>query len=165
MPSLPLTPPFPDFRYLCSMELPLTPHKWTLDCWIQWSILSSHFDLSAASDTTVPSLLLETTWSVDTTLSWFTFCPSVYLWVSMVALSLQQTKCFGAFCPLSLWTFPFLSCCAGCLNPRAGREKASKTMQLAKRGSLLLTRARALCHIQCSGAGQRALSPSCYTNL
>ena len=34
-----------------------------------------------------------------------------------------------------------------------------------KRGSLLLTRARALCRIQCSGAGQRALSPSCYTNL
>ena len=56
-------------------------------------------------------------------------------------------------------------CCARCLNPRAGREKASKTMQLAKRGSLLLTRARALCCIQCSGAGQRALSPSCYTNL
>ena len=29
-------------------------------------------------------------------------------------------------------------------------------MQLAKRGSLLLTRARALCRIQSSGAGQRA---------
>ena len=28
-------------------------------------------------------------------------------------------------------------------------------MQLAKRGSLLLTRARALCRIQCSDAGQR----------
>ena len=47
-------------------------------------------------------------------------------------------------------------CCARCPNPRAGREKASKTMQLAKRGSLLLTRARALCRIQRSGAGQRA---------
>ena len=56
-------------------------------------------------------------------------------------------------------------CCAPCLNPRAGREKASKTMQLAKRGSLLLTRARALCRIQSSGAGQRAPSPSCYTSL
>ena len=44
-------------------------------------------------------------------------------------------------------------------------EKASKTMQLAKRGSLLLTRTRALCRIQHSGAGQRAPSPSCYTNL
>ena len=56
-------------------------------------------------------------------------------------------------------------CCAQCLNPRARREKASKTMQLAKRGSLLLTRATALCCIRCSGAGQRAPSPSCYTNL
>ena len=56
-------------------------------------------------------------------------------------------------------------CCARCPNPRLGREKASKTMQLAKRGSLLLTRARALCRNQRSGAGQRALSPSCYTNL
>ena len=55
--------------------------------------------------------------------------------------------------------------CDQCPNPRAGREKASKTMQLAKRGSLLLTRARALCRIQRSGAGQRALSTSCYTNL
>ena len=56
-------------------------------------------------------------------------------------------------------------CYALCLNPRAGREKASKAMQLAKRVSLLLTRARALCYIQRSGAGQRAPSPSCYTNL
>ena len=57
------------------------------------------------------------------------------------------------------------ACCAQCLNPWEGREKASKTMQLAKRGSLLLARARALCRMQCSGAGQRAPSPSCYTNL
>ena len=56
-------------------------------------------------------------------------------------------------------------CCARCPNPQAGREKASKTMQLAKRGSLLLTRTRALCHIQRSGTGQRAPSPSCYKNL
>ena len=32
-------------------------------------------------------------------------------------------------------------------------------MQLAKRGSLLLTRARALCHIQRSGAGQSPEEP------
>ena len=56
-------------------------------------------------------------------------------------------------------------CCARCRNPRAGRQKVSKTMQLAKRGSLLLSRGRALCHIQRSGAGQRAPSPSCYTYL
>ena len=56
-------------------------------------------------------------------------------------------------------------CYARCPNPQAGREKASKTMQLAKRGSLLLTQARALCHIQRSGAGQGAPSSSCYTNL
>ena len=47
----------------------------------------------------------------------------------------------------------------------ARREKVSKTMQLAKRESLLLTQARALCCIQLSGTGQRAPSPSCYTNL
>ena len=34
-----------------------------------------------------------------------------------------------------------------------------------KKGKLLLTRARALCCIQCSGASQRAQNPSCYTNL
>ena len=63
------------------------------------------------------------------------------------------------------WSRHMHCCCAGCPNLRVGKEKASKTMQLAKRGSLLLTRARALCRIQCSGAGQRALSISCYTNL
>ena len=64
------------------------------------------------------------------------------------------------------WPFPVLwpLLCPMSESP-SRREKASKTMQLAKRGSLLLTRARALCCIQRSGAGQRAPSPSCYTNL
>ena len=39
--------------------------------------------------------------------------------------------------------FNIQDCYARCPNPRAGREKASKTIQLAKRGSLLLTQARA----------------------
>ena len=57
------------------------------------------------------------------------------------------------------------SCSAQCPNPRAGREKASKTMQLAKKGSLLLTRARAPASSNAVVQGQRAPSPSCYTNL
>ena len=56
-------------------------------------------------------------------------------------------------------------CFAWCPNPRVGREKASKTMQLAKKGSLLLTRARAPAASNAVVQGQRAPSPSCYTNL
>ena len=44
-------------------------------------------------------------------------------------------------------------CSARCPNPRARREKASKTMQFAKKGSLLLTPARAFCRNHRSGAG------------
>ena len=50
--------------------------------------------------------------------------------------------------------------------PERGREKASKTMQHAKkRGSLLLTRVRAPAATNAVVQGQRALSLSCYTNL
>ena len=56
-------------------------------------------------------------------------------------------------------------CSARCPNPGAGREKASKAMQLAKQGSLLLTRARAPAASNAVVRGQRAPSPSCYTNL
>ena len=56
-------------------------------------------------------------------------------------------------------------CFAWCLNPLAGREKASKTMQLAKKGSLLLTQARAPAASNAVVQGQKAPSPSCYINL
>ena len=56
-------------------------------------------------------------------------------------------------------------CCAWCPNPWEGREKASKTTQLAKKGSLLLTRARVPAASNAVVQGQRAPSPSCYPNL
>ena len=66
------------------------------------------------------------------------------------ALQDEQVGLTQATFKLLTWVLECVGCCmccARCPNPRAGREKASKTMQLAKRGSLLLTRARALCSI------------------
>ena len=99
------------------------------------------------------------------------FCNSENCTLLFFCWRIIALQCCVSFCwPMRLVRYmytsvPSLLCCAQCPNPRAGREKASKTVQLAKGGSLLLTRARALCHIQHSGAGQRAPSPSCYTNL
>ena len=57
-------------------------------------------------------------------------------------------------------------CYARCLNPQAGREKASKTMQLAKIGKFITDSSQGFCHIPHSGAGsEKAPSPSCYINL
>ena len=57
-------------------------------------------------------------------------------------------------------------CYAGCPNPRAGRGKASKTMQLAKKGKFITDSSQGFCRNQCSGAGsEKAPSPSCYPNL
>ena len=97
------------------------------------------------------------------TQSWF-FRPPEFSW-ALVLLSILPFCPGSVLLPRSRDAGQAPKCCARCLNPRVGREKASKTMQLAKRGRLLLTRARALCCIQHSGAGQRAPSPSCYTNL
>ena len=54
-------------------------------------------------------------------------------------------------------------CYAQCPNPREGREKASKTMQLTKKGKFIAdlsqgSRRPSNAVVQ----GQRALSPSCY---
>ena len=81
----------------------------------------------------------------------------------------------------------FCFCFARCPNPRAWREKASKTMQFAKREVYLYihiyfifiyiyiiyiyiifiyTRARAFCRNQHSGAGsEKALSRGCYPDV
>ena len=56
-------------------------------------------------------------------------------------------------------------CYARCPNPRAGREKASKTMQHTKKGKFIADPSQGSCRNQRSGAGQRALSPRCYPNL
>ena len=40
-----------------------------------------------------------------------------------------------------------------CPNPRGGREKASKTMQLAKKGKFITDSSQGFCHIQGSGTG------------
>ena len=57
-------------------------------------------------------------------------------------------------------------CYARCLNPWAGREKASKTMQLAKKGKFITDSSQGFCRNQHNGAGsEKAPSPSCYINL
>ena len=58
------------------------------------------------------------------------------------------------------------SCFARCLNPRAGREKASKTMQLAKKGKFITDSNQGSCRASNTVVrGQRALSRGSYPNL
>ena len=56
-----------------------------------------------------------------------------------------------------------LKCYARCPNPQAGREKASKTMQLAKKGKFIADSSQGS-HRTSNAVvrGQRVLSPSCY---
>ena len=49
-------------------------------------------------------------------------------------------------------------CFARCLNPQVGREKASKTMQLAK-GKFIADSSQGSCRIQRSGAGSESPEP------
>ena len=51
-----------------------------------------------------------------------------------------------------------LYCYAQCPNPQVGREKASKTMQLAKR-KFIADSSQGSCHIQRSGAGSESPEP------
>ena len=58
------------------------------------------------------------------------------------------------------------SCFARCPNPRAGREKAPKTMQLAKKGKFITDSNQGSCHASNTVVrGQRALSRGGYPNL
>ena len=54
-------------------------------------------------------------------------------------------------------------CYAQCPNPQVGREKASKTMQLAKKQKFIADSSQGSCRIL--ARGQRALSPRCYPHL
>ena len=54
---------------------------------------------------------------------------------------------------------PQMKCFARCPNPRAGREKASKTMQLAKKGKFITDSSQGSCCIQHSGAGSESPEP------
>ena len=54
-------------------------------------------------------------------------------------------------------------CNAWCMNPRVGREKASKTMQLAKKGKFIADSSQVSCRTSNAVVrGHRTLSPSCY---
>ena len=65
---------------------------------------------------------------------------------------------FVAICPSM--------CFARCPNPRAGREKASKTMQLAKKGKFITDSNQGSCRASNTVVrGQRALSRGGYPNL
>ena len=62
------------------------------------------------------------------------------------------------------WVMP--SCFARCPNPQAGREKASKTMQLAKKGKFITDSNQGSCRASNTVVrGQRALSRGGYPNL
>ena len=57
----------------------------------------------------------------------------------------------------------WLDCYARCPNHRAGREKASKTMQLTKKGKFIADSSQGSRHASNAVVRvQRALSPSCY---
>ena len=51
-------------------------------------------------------------------------------------------------------------CYARCPNPQAGREKASKTMQHAKKGKFIADSSQGSCRNQRSGAGSESLEPT-----
>ena len=51
-------------------------------------------------------------------------------------------------------------CYAWCPNPRAGREKASKTMQHAKNGKFIADSSQDSCRHQRSGAGSESPEPT-----
>ena len=61
--------------------------------------------------------------------------------------------------PLLFWPM------SGCPNPRAGREKASKTMQLAKKGKFITDSNQGPCRASNTVRGQRAPSRGGYPNL
>ena len=50
-------------------------------------------------------------------------------------------------------------CYAECPNPRAGREKASKTVQHAKKGKFIADSSQDSCRNQHSGAGSESPEP------
>ena len=50
-------------------------------------------------------------------------------------------------------------CFVRCPNPRAGREKPSKTMQIAKKGKFITDSSQGSCRIQRSGAGSESPEP------
>ena len=47
----------------------------------------------------------------------------------------------------------------------SGKREGLQDKATGKKEKFITDSSRALCRIQRSGAGQRALSPSCYTNL
>ena len=51
-------------------------------------------------------------------------------------------------------------CYARCPNPRAGREKASKTMQHAKKGKFIADSSQGSCHNQRSGTRSESTEPT-----
>ena len=51
------------------------------------------------------------------------------------------------------------TCFAQCPNPRVGREKASKTMQLAKKGKIITDSSQGSCRIQRSAAWSESPEP------
>ena len=58
-----------------------------------------------------------------------------------------------------------LVCFARCPNPQAGREKASKTMQFAKKGKFITDLSQGSCRNQRSGAGSESQAPKLLTKF
>ena len=56
-------------------------------------------------------------------------------------------------------------CFARCPNPWVGREKASKTMQFAKKGKFITDSSQGFCHNQHSGAGSESPAPKLLTKF
>ena len=101
--------PLPDFRCHCFIELPLTSWPVTSMLLNPWSILSSHLDLSTASNTIAPpsSLKPHHLWTLHSPgippapLA----APGSPRWL----LSFTRISVWGPSCPLNTWALPILS--------------------------------------------------------
>ena len=56
-------------------------------------------------------------------------------------------------------------CYAWCPNPQAGKGKASKTMQHAKKGKFIADSSQGFCRNQCSGAGSERPEPMLFSKF
>ena len=93
-------------------------------------------------------------------------CPSEHILPQQACLCCREFTTSPRLAPSSrkhvvFKTTPSCTCYARCPNPGVGREKASKTMQLAKKkkGNLLLTRARAPAATNAVVQGQKSPEP------
>ena len=87
-------------------------------------------------------------------------------WVQPLGWEGPLEKEMATHSSILAWRIPWTVCFARCPNPRAGREKASKTIQLAKKEKFITDSSQGSCRASNTVVrGQRALSRGGYPNL